>query len=140
MLHCGHHHEIPSQNCGGFSPTISPSNLAGVPVVTYDYQLCLLSRGHIQLPAQQNAHGLLSGSCTSGTAGHRLQPKILDTIGSLQQQIAQETHTPYQICLYHSRLKRGGTNLKKLILGTNHIFALLHYVRHAWTRFDNLSF
>jgi hypothetical protein len=28
--------------------------------------------------------------------GHRLRPKILDTIGSLQRQTAGEPYTPYQ--------------------------------------------
>jgi hypothetical protein len=29
------------------------------------------------------------------TMGRRLRPKILDTIGSLQQQMAREPYTPY---------------------------------------------
>jgi hypothetical protein len=33
---------------------------------------------------------------TPGTAGYRLQVKILDMIGSLKQQMAGELYTPYQ--------------------------------------------
>jgi hypothetical protein len=32
-----------------------------------------------------------------GTVGHRIQPKILDMIGSLRWQTAEESYTPYQI-------------------------------------------
>jgi hypothetical protein len=55
----------------------------------------------------------LSGSSTPGIAGSRLWPKILDTIGSLQQQTAGEPYTPYQIRPHHSWLKRRATNLKR---------------------------
>jgi hypothetical protein len=33
---------------------------------------------------------------TPGTTGHQLWPKILDTIDSLQHQMAEEPYTPYQ--------------------------------------------
>jgi hypothetical protein len=68
-LHDGHHHKILSQNCGGFSHTISPPNPTEVPIVTYEYLLCLPSKGHFQPPTQRKARGLLSGSCTPGTTG-----------------------------------------------------------------------
>jgi hypothetical protein len=38
----------------------------------------------------------VSGSCTAGTVVRQLRPKILDTIGSLQRQMAGEPYTPYQ--------------------------------------------
>jgi hypothetical protein len=38
---------------------------------------------------------VLPGSSTPGTMGHQLWPKILDTTGSLQQQMAGEPYTPY---------------------------------------------
>jgi hypothetical protein len=55
----------------------------------------------------------LSGSSTPGTMGYRLQPKILDTTGTLQQQMAGEPYTPYQRMPHHSRLKRRGYQPKK---------------------------
>jgi hypothetical protein len=55
----------------------------------------------------------MSGSSTPGTTGHRLWPKILDTTGSLQRQMAGEPHTSYRIRPHHSRLKRRGHQPKK---------------------------
>jgi hypothetical protein len=56
---------------------------------------------------------ILLGSSTSGTTGHRLQSKILDTTGSLQWQMTRESYTPYQIKPGHSRMKRRGHQTKK---------------------------
>jgi hypothetical protein len=54
------------------------------------------------------ARSNLLGSCTLGTVGHRLWPKSLDMTGSLQQQTAKESFTPY-----YSWLKRRDHHLKK---------------------------
>jgi hypothetical protein len=59
-------------------------------------------------PARWKARGLLSGSCTPGTVGHQLQPINLDTVGSLQWQVAGEPYTPYRIWLHHYWLERTG--------------------------------
>jgi hypothetical protein len=40
--------------------------------------------------------GSTVGVNTLGTTGHRLRTKVLDTIGSLQWQMAGEPYTPYQ--------------------------------------------
>jgi hypothetical protein len=89
------------------------SNPTEVPAVTYEYLFCPLSSDRLRPPAQWRAEGLLSGSSTLGTVSHWLQPKILDTTGSLQWQMAGEQYTPYQIKLHHSRLKRRGHQSKK---------------------------
>jgi hypothetical protein len=83
-LHSGHHHRIPNQDCGGFSPMISLLNHVEVPTVTTEYLFCPPSSNQLQPPAQWMAWGILSGSSTPGTVGHRLQPQIMDTTGSLQ--------------------------------------------------------
>jgi hypothetical protein len=76
---------------------VSPLNLVMAPAVTYDYLLCLPSSDRLRPPTQWNARGLLSRSSSLGTTGYRLWPKILDTIGSLQQQMAGEPYTSYRI-------------------------------------------
>jgi hypothetical protein len=48
-----------------------------------------------------------------GTTGHQLRFKILNTIGSLQQQTVEGLYTPYQIWPHHSWLKRKGYQSKK---------------------------
>jgi hypothetical protein len=60
-LHGGHHREIPSQNCGGFSPTIAPSNPTEVPIIPYENLLCPPLSDRLRPPTQQRAQGLLSG-------------------------------------------------------------------------------
>jgi hypothetical protein len=55
------------------------------------------------LATHRNFHiPTLSGSSTSGTIGHWLRPKILDTTNSLQRQMAVELYTMYQIWSNHS--------------------------------------
>jgi hypothetical protein len=68
------------------SPIITPLNPVVVPAVLYEYLLCHPSSDRLWPPARRKARGLLSGSCTPSTAGHRLRPNNLDTSGSLQQQ------------------------------------------------------
>jgi hypothetical protein len=92
---------------------ISPPNLAEVPEVTYEYLFCPPSSDWLRPPAHWRARGLLSGSRTPGTVGHRLRLKILDMTGSLQQQTTREPYTPYQIRPHHSRLKGSGHQTKK---------------------------
>jgi hypothetical protein len=53
---------------------VSPLNPVAVPVVTYVYLFRLPSREQPRPPARPKARGLLLGSCTLGTAGHRLRP------------------------------------------------------------------
>jgi hypothetical protein len=60
-----------------------------------------------------NLTSTVSGSSTPGTAGRRLQSKILDMIYSRQQQTAGESYTSYQIWLHHSGLKRRGHQPKR---------------------------
>jgi hypothetical protein len=55
--------------------TLSPNPVA-VPAVTYEYIFYLSSSEWFRPPAQQKARGLLSESCTLGTAGHQLRSKI----------------------------------------------------------------
>jgi hypothetical protein len=108
-----HHRGIPNRDSGGFSTTILSPNPTKVPTVTYEYLFCPPSSDQLRPPAQRRAQGLLSGSSTSGTAGCRLQPKILDTTGSLKQKMVGEPYTLYQIWPHHSRLKRRATYLKR---------------------------
>jgi hypothetical protein len=64
--------------------------------------------------------------------GHQLQPKILDTIGSLQRQTAEEPYTPYQEMVQPLQTEEGGIKLKRTNLGNDprhHFFTL----RLAWT-------
>jgi hypothetical protein len=65
--------------------------------------------------------------------GHRLQPKILATTGSLQWETVGEPYTPYRIWPHHSGLKRRGTNLKRSNFGSS---PCLHFstLRWAWAR------
>jgi hypothetical protein len=90
----------------------SPPNCMVVPTITYEYLFCLLSSERLRPPARRKAWGLLLGSYTLGTAGHRLWPKNLDMIGSLQWQMAREPITPYRIRPHHSWLKKRGRQLK----------------------------
>jgi hypothetical protein len=69
---------------------ISPLNPTEVPVVSYDYLFKPPLCDRLRPPPQRRARGLLLWSSTPCTVGHRLWPKILDTIGSLQQQMAGE--------------------------------------------------
>jgi hypothetical protein len=62
------------------------------PAVTYEYLFCLHSSERLRPPIRRKAQGLLSGSCTPGTVGHQLWPKILDMTGSIQQRLGN--HTP----------------------------------------------
>jgi hypothetical protein len=112
-LHGGHHHRIFSQDHGGFSPTISLLNPVEVPVVTYVYLFYPPSSDWLRPPTQQMAWGLMSRSSIPDTTSHRLQPKILDTAGSLQRQMTGEPYTPYWIKPHHSKLKRRGHQPKK---------------------------
>jgi hypothetical protein len=52
----------------------SPPNPVAVPIVSYEYLFCLPSSERPRSPIRWKARGLLSGSCTPTTAGHRLQP------------------------------------------------------------------
>jgi hypothetical protein len=63
--------------------------------------------------------------------GCRLCPKILDTIGSLQQQTAGEPYTPYQEAAPPLQAEEGGTNLKRTNPGNDsrHHFSTLRLVR-----------
>jgi hypothetical protein len=65
----------------------SPLNPAMAPTVTYEYLFYQLLSDRLQPPARWKAHGLLLGSSTPGTTCRRLRPKILDMIGSFQQQM-----------------------------------------------------
>jgi hypothetical protein len=104
-LHGGHHLRISCSGRGCFRPTISPSDPAMAPIVTYEYLCCLPSSERLRPPARRKARGLLSGSYTPGTVCHRLQPKILDMTGSLEQQMTGESYTPYWMWPHHSWLK-----------------------------------
>jgi hypothetical protein len=73
----------------------SPRNPVIAPTVTYEYPFCLPSSDWLGPPTRWKAQGLLSGYGTLGMTGHWLWPKILDTAGSLQQQMAGEPYTPY---------------------------------------------
>jgi hypothetical protein len=57
---------------------------------------------HALKQIEENIARVVSGSSTPGTTGRQLWPKILDTIGSLQQQMAREPYTPYRIWPHHS--------------------------------------
>jgi hypothetical protein len=59
-LHGGHHHRIPSQDRGGFSPIISPSNLTEVPTVPYENWFHPPSSDRFWAAARHWALGLLS--------------------------------------------------------------------------------
>jgi hypothetical protein len=61
---------------------ISQPNPVGVPAITYEYLLCPPASDQLWPPGQWRARGLLPGSSTQGTAGHRLWLKFLDTSGS----------------------------------------------------------
>jgi hypothetical protein len=65
----GYRRGIPCQECGVFSPMISPPNPVVAPTTTYEYLFCLSSSGRLRPPARRKAHGLLSGSSTSGSTG-----------------------------------------------------------------------
>jgi hypothetical protein len=74
-LHSGHHRRILSPDHGGLNPIITPLNPAAVPTVSYEYLFCLPSSEWLWLPARRKDWGLLSGSCTPGTAGCQLRLK-----------------------------------------------------------------
>jgi hypothetical protein len=57
----------------------SPKNPTMVPVVTYEYLFCLSSSERLGPLARRKAQGLLSGSCTMGTADRRLWSKKIGT-------------------------------------------------------------
>jgi hypothetical protein len=92
---------------------MSLPNPVEVPTVTYEYLFCRPLSDRLRPPSQWKAQGILSGSSTLGTAGHRLRPKILDTTGSLQWQMAGEPYTMYRIWPHHSKLQRRGHHPKK---------------------------
>jgi hypothetical protein len=92
---------------------ISPLNPMDVLAVTYEYLFYPPSSDRLRPPAQRMARVLLLKSSTLGTFGHRLHPIILDMTGSLQQQMAGEPYTPYEIRPHHSRLKGRGYQPKK---------------------------
>jgi hypothetical protein len=71
-----------------------PPNPAMVPILSYENIFCLPSSEWHWPPVRWKTRGLLSGSCTSGTIGHRLQPKNLDTTGSLQPLRGEEEGPP----------------------------------------------
>jgi hypothetical protein len=111
-----------------------------VPAVTYEYLFCPSSSDLLRPPTQRGAWGLLSGSSTLGTAGHRLWPKILDTTGTLLCQVAGESYTLYRIMPHHSRLKRRGHQPKnKLFLGMIHAFTFPSYDGRWQEGFHHLS-
>jgi hypothetical protein len=89
---------------------MTPSSLKAVelPTVTYEYLFCQALSNRLRPPTRRRARGLLPGSSTLGTTDRQLWTKILDTIGSLQRQMAREPYTPYQIRPHHSKLKRRG--------------------------------
>jgi hypothetical protein len=60
-LYGGHHHGIPSQDCGRFSPVTSPPNPMEVPTVPYENMFHPLSSDRLRPPAQRRARGLLLG-------------------------------------------------------------------------------
>jgi hypothetical protein len=53
-------------------------------------------------------HRLLTQPIMSGTTGHRLLPRNMDTTGSFQRQMVGESSTSYQIWSHHSWLKKRG--------------------------------
>jgi hypothetical protein len=100
-----------------------------VPAVTYEYLFCPPSSDRLRPLAQSRPWRLLSGSCTLGTVGHRLRPKILETTGSLQWQTAEEPYTSCRIWPHHSRLKRREHQPKKTNPGSN---PRLHFSTLQW--------
>jgi hypothetical protein len=62
-----------SQNRG--VTTASPLNPAIVPIVTYEYLVCLPQREWLWPPARRKARDLLSGPCTLGIMGRWWWPK-----------------------------------------------------------------
>jgi hypothetical protein len=73
-LHGGYYREIASHDHGGSSPMTSLVNPALVPVVTYEYLICLPPGERLWPLTRQQARRLLSGSCTLDIEGHRLRP------------------------------------------------------------------
>jgi hypothetical protein len=65
---------------------ITPSNPVAVPAVPYEYLFCHPSSDRLWPLARRKTQGLLLGSCTLGTVGHRLRPNNLDMTGSIQWQ------------------------------------------------------
>jgi hypothetical protein len=94
-LQGGHHKGIPSPDHGSLSPIVTPLTLAATPTTSYEYLFCLPSSDQLRPPIQRKAQGLLSGSCTPDTAGHRLRSKNPDTTDSHQQQMVGGPRTPY---------------------------------------------
>jgi hypothetical protein len=65
-----------------------------------------------------NSTFIIVGVKYTSTTGHRLRPKISDTIGSLQRQMAGEPYTPYRLkASSHQAEEMGSWPLKKLIPG-----------------------
>jgi hypothetical protein len=92
----------------------SPSNPVTVPIVTYEYLICLPSSEQPRPPARWMTQGLLSGSCTPNITGRRLRPKeIWIQPSSLQRQMIGEPSTPYQIWSLFSWLKGREQQLKR---------------------------
>jgi hypothetical protein len=75
---------------------ISLPNPMEVPIVPYEYLFCPPSSDWLWPLAQRRARGLLSRSGILGIARHQLQPKFLDTIGSLLRHTAGEHYTTDQ--------------------------------------------
>jgi hypothetical protein len=71
-LECGYHRGILSRNRGGFCPAVSPPNPTMARTIAYEYLFYLLSSDQLRQSAQRKARGLLLGSSTPGTVGHRL--------------------------------------------------------------------
>jgi hypothetical protein len=57
-------------------------NPVAVSTEPYEYPFYHPTSDRLQPPARRKARGLLSRSCTSGTAGSRLRPNNLDTTDS----------------------------------------------------------
>jgi hypothetical protein len=73
----------------------SPSNPIVIPIVTYEYLICLMSSERLWPPARRKAQGLLSESCTLGTVHRQLLPKrIRIRPSSVQWQMADEQSSP----------------------------------------------
>jgi hypothetical protein len=91
-LHDAHHYGIPKLDHGGLQP--HNHTFESHAAVSYEYLFCHPSNDWLWPPARRKAQGLLSGSCTLGTAGHQLRLNNLDTIYSLQRQNGWGTINP----------------------------------------------
>jgi hypothetical protein len=71
---------------GALGPIVIFPNLAAIPTVPCEYLSCHPTGDQLWPPALRKARGLLLGSCTPGTMGHRLWPNKLDTTDSTSSQ------------------------------------------------------